>query len=149
MLVYVYLLVLVILWTLNPFLKKQLVSKINSEEYFFVNHIVVSIFVTLYFFYSYSKNKINYNTVSNITKMSKKELTILFIGGLFSVMSSRLLPHIISLKKDVSYLISNIQPIVIVLTAFIGYLFFQESLNRNKFIGIFLIVMGLFFVNLS
>ena len=81
--------------------------------------------------------------------MSKKELTILFIGGLFSVMSSRLLPHIISLKKDVSYLISNIQPIVIVLTAFIGYLFFQESLNRSKFIGIFLIVMGLFFVNLS
>ena len=147
MIAYIYLFGLILLWTLNPFIKKLLMNKFNSEEYFFINHVVVSIFMLIYFFYSYSKNKINYKCVTQLSKFSKKEVSILFLGGLFSVLSSRLLPYIISMKNDISYLISNVQPVVIVLTAFIGYMFFEENLTQKKGLGIILVASGLIIIN--
>ena len=147
MVVYFYLFVIILLWTINPFIKKLLMTKFTGEEYFFINHLVVSIFVVFYFIYSYSNNNINSKCIKQIGTFSNKELSILFAGGLLTVLSSRLLPHLISLKKDISYLISNIQPVVIILTALIGYTFFQEKLNKEKILGIILVGMGLFFIN--
>lgn len=147
MIVYFYLVVIVIFWTLNPFIKKSVMKKLTSEEYFFVNHMVVTFFVLLFFLYSYSKKKITKNCLTHLNSFTNKELSILFIGGFITVLSSRLLPYLIELKKDVSYLISHIQPVVIVLTALVGFAFFQEKLNKPKILGIILVGMGLFFIN--
>ena len=144
--IYVYLIMLVLLWTMNPFIKKQIVGNIDSEMYFFINHIIVTVFVIIYFFYRLM-NKNNKLSSIKVSDFSKQDKIYLVIGGLLSVLASRLLPYIISLNKDVTYLISNIQPVVILLTAIIGFAFFNEQIDTKKMMGIGLIIIGLLFMN--
>ena len=143
---YVYLIMLVLLWTMNPFIKKKIVGNIDSEMYFFINHIIVTVFVIIYFFYRLM-NKNNKLSFIKVGDFSKQDKIYLVIGGLLSVLASRLLPYIISLNKDVTYLISNIQPVVILLTAIIGFAFFNEKIDTKKMMGIGLIIIGLLFMN--
>jgi uncharacterized membrane protein len=144
--IYVYLIMLVLLWTMNPFIKKKIMGNIDSETYFFINHIIATVFVIIYFFYKLlnRKSKLSFTKVSDFSKQDK---IYLVIGGLLSVLASRLLPYIISLNKDVTYLISNIQPVVILLTAIIGFAFFNEKIDTKKMMGIGLIIIGLLFMN--
>ena len=144
--IYVYLIMLVLLWTMNPFIKKQIVGNIDSEMYFFINHIIVTVFVIIYFFYRLM-NKNNKLSSIKVSNFSKQDKIYLVIGGLISVLASRLLPYVISLNKDVTYLISNIQPVVILLTAIIGFAFFNEQIDTKKMMGIGLIIIGLLFMN--
>lgn len=144
--IYVYLIMLVLLWTMNPFIKKKIMGNIDSEMYFFINHIIVTVFVIIYFFYRLMNRESKLSFVK-IGDLSKEDKTYLVVGGIVSVLASRLLPYIISLNKDVSYLISNIQPVVILLTAVIGFAFFNEKIDTKKLLGIGLIIMGLLFMN--
>ena len=144
--IYVYLIMLVLLWTMNPFIKKKIVGNIDSEMYFFINHIIVTVFVIIYFFYRLM-NKNNKLSSIKVSNFSKQDKIYLVIGGLISVLASRLLPYVISLNKDVTYLISNIQPVVILLTAIIGFAFFNEQIDTKKMMGIGLIIIGLLFMN--
>ncbi len=137
---------LVLLWTMNPFIKKKIMGNIDSEMYFFINHIIVTVFVIIYFFYRLMnrESKLSFVKIGNL---SKEDKTYLVIGGIVSVLAARLLPYIISLNKDVTYLISNIQPVVILLTAIIGFAFFNEQMDTKKMMGIGLIIIGLLFMN--
>ena len=142
---YFYLIIIVLTWTLNPFIKKQIVEKIDSENYIFINHTVMSIIILLYFIYRCCFTKVN--VIENFNRFDKKDLFILILGSILTVIGSILLPYIISLKKDIGYIISNIQPLVITLTVLIGYLLFNEKINKDKIIGIFFVVIGLIFIN--
>jgi uncharacterized membrane protein len=82
-----------------------------------------------------------------INTLTKEDKTYLVVGGVITVLAARLLPYIISLNKDVTYLISNIQPVVILLTAIIGFAFFNEQIDTKKMMGIGLIIIGLLFMN--
>ena len=144
---YVYLIMLVLLWTMNPFIKKQIMGNIDSEMYFFINHIIVTVFVIIYFFYRLMNRNSKKLSSIKVSNFSKQDKIYLVIGGLISVLASRLLPYVISLNKDVTYLISNIQPVVILLTAIIGFAFFNEQINTKKMMGIGLIIIGLLFMN--
>ena len=144
--IYVYLIMLILLWTMNPFIKKKIMGNIDNEMYFFINHIIVTVFVLIYFFYRLMNRDSKLSFVK-IGDLSKEDKTYLVIGGIVSVLASRLLPYIISLNKDVTYLISNIQPVVILLTAIIGFAFFNEHIDTKKLIGIGLIIIGLLFMN--
>lgn len=142
--IYAYLIMLVLLWTMNPFIKKKIMNNIDSEMYFFINHIIVTVFVIIYFLYRLMNKKLSFVKINTLTKEDK---TYLVVGGVITVLAARLLPYIISLNKDVTYLISNIQPVVILLTAIIGFAFFNEQIDTKKMMGIGLIIIGLVFMN--
>ena len=42
-LIYFYIFVIVLCWTLNPFVKKLLMKKMDGNEYLILNHSVVTI----------------------------------------------------------------------------------------------------------
>ena len=70
----------------------------------------------------------------------------LFLGGIITVITSLLL--IILIKEHrVSHIIPQIQPMVIILTLIIGYMFFKETLTKLQLFGIFFIIIGLTFIN--
>jgi uncharacterized membrane protein len=129
---------------MNPFIKKKIMNNIDSEMYFFINHIIVTVFVIIYFLYRLMNKKLSFVKINTLTKEDK---TYLVVGGVITVLAARLLPYIISLNKDVTYLISNIQPVVILLTAIIGFAFFNEQIDTKKMMGIGLIIIGLLFMN--
>ena len=50
-------------------------------------------------------------------------------------------------KKNVSYLIPQVQPIIILLTIILGYFLFNEKLSNYQIFGSLLIILGVWFMN--
>ena len=142
-LVYFYILIVVLCWTFNPFIKKTLLTKIGKPEYLVINHIFITLFILIYFLYMFSRNKCD---LSCLRSLSKKEISLLSLGAITSILGTLMLLHVVS-TADVSYAIAHIQPIVISLTLVIGYLIFNEQLTKYKVLGIALIVSGLIILN--
>ena len=91
----------------------------------------------------FSRNKCD---LSCLRSLSKKEISLLSLGAITSILGTLMLLHVVS-TADVSYAIAHIQPIVISLTLVIGYLIFNEQLTKYKVLGIALIVSGLIILN--
>ena len=141
--VYFYIFIIVLCWTLNPFIKKVLLTNVGKSEYLVINHVFITLFVLIYFLFMFSRNKCDINCIRNL---SKREIGLLTLGAISSLLGTLMLIHLIS-YSDVSYAIAHIQPIVISLTLIIGYLVFNEALDTYKVIGISLVVLGLIILN--
>ena len=142
---YVYLGIIILCWTLNPFIKKYILKskKLNTDEYFILNHIFVSIILIVYFYTLFKKKKCSMLCLS---KLNKYDYLYIFMGALTSILGARLLISIIK-TEEITYLIAHIQPMIIALTFLIGYMFFSEHVTPMKIIGISLIILGLIFIN--
>ena len=142
---YIYILIVVLCWTLNPFIKKIVLKgkKLNVDEYFIVNHLVVTLILGVYFFYLFKNKKCSPNCFK---KLNKYDYIYIILGAITSILGARLLFSLIK-KEDISYVVSNIQPMVIGLSFVIGYIFFSENITITRLIGASLIVLGLVFIN--
>jgi len=140
---YILLFLLVACWTLNPFLKKQIAGKLKADEYMIYNHSICTIIIIIYLGYLLYKN--NYS-ISSLKDLSNKDVCISIFGAVITVASSILLITLLQ-KNDTSYIIPHVQPCIIVLTLFIGYMFFGETISQNKMIGTGLITLGLIYMN--
>ena len=141
---YILIAILVLCWTLNPFLKKRSVGDLSSSEYIVFNHCFVSIFILLYFLYLLFNNKCN--IISKIKNKQFKELSYGFLAAVVTFVSSIVLINLLK-RENASYLIPHIQPVVIILTLLFGYFLFNENLNSKQIIGRLLVVSGLFVIN--
>lgn len=144
---YTFLLILIICWTLNPFLKKMILKKLNSYEYMILSNSCIFIITILYFLYLVfiDKKKIDFNSYK---KLEKPDICILTLGTISSVMATLLLLHLIKMK-DISYILPHTQSLVIVLTLLIGSLFFSENVNFDMAFGVLLIIFGITIINFS
>lgn len=142
---YVYLAIIILCWTLNPFIKKFILKskKLNTDEYFVLNHIFVSIILIFYFYNLFKKKKCSMLCLS---KLDRYDYLYIFMGALTSILAARLLISIIK-TEEITFLIAHIQPMIIALTFLIGYMFFSEHVTPMKVIGISLILLGLIFLN--
>jgi uncharacterized membrane protein len=142
-LLYFYLVLIILCWTLNPFFKKKMLNKLNNDEYFVINHILITTMMAFYFFYLFKKKKCSPNCLKTLNRY---DYLYIFLGSVTSILGARLMITLIK-YKEISYLIAHIQPIVIALTFIIGYIFFSENLSLYKIIGISLIILGLIIIN--
>jgi uncharacterized membrane protein len=142
---YVYLAIIIICWTANPFIKKIVLKskKLNIDEYFIINHIVVSLIIMVYFYTLFKKKKCSLLCLS---KLDKYDYLYIIMGSLTSILGARLLISIIK-TEEITYLIAHIQPMIIALTFLIGYMFFSENITATKVLGISLIILGIIFIN--
>lgn len=143
--IYIYLLIIILCWSLNPFFKKKVLnnSTINSDEYFAINHTFITIIIIVYFYYLVNNKKCDANCFK---KLNINDYIYIILGSITSIIGARLLLSLIQ-YKEISYLVSSIQPLVISLTLMIGYLFFNESISIIKIIGVLLIISGLICIN--
>jgi uncharacterized membrane protein len=140
---YILLTLLIMCWTLNPFLKKQASKKLSTDEYMIFNHSLCTILVLVYLGYLMYKNKCDINCIK---KLDKKEFIYSFAGAITTVLGSILLIKLIK-EHEASYIIPHIQPLVIIFTIAIGYFVFHEDINIYKIMGGLLVVAGLFIMN--
>ena len=140
---YVILFLLILCWTLNPFLKKTIAKKIPTKEYIIYNQCLCTFIVFIYALFLFNSNNLNVDFINNLTT---RELVISSLGAIVTVMASLLLVQLLK-DNDASSIIPQIQPCIILLTLFIGYFLFNESLTKNKFLGTIMIVIGLYFIN--
>ena len=140
---YLFLILLIICWTTNPFMKKQVATKMSSSEYMIYNHCLCTILIVFYAVYLILNKKYSIVSLKNLTK---KEVGLSLIAALTTVLASILLIDLLK-KNDASYIIPHVQPCIILLTLLVGYFIFKEEITKNKIIGTSLIVTGLVFMN--
>ena len=138
-------LLLVLCWSFNPFLKKKSASNLNSQEYLIYNQFLCSILVFLYFIYLWKNNKCSVNCLK---KMSSNEIIYSLIAAFVTLLSSIILITLLK-QKDASYLIPHIQPLVILLTITLGYFMFGENITKHHLLGGLLIISGVAVINFS
>lgn len=144
-LILVYFALVVMCWTFNPFIKKVIMKKgkMNTDEYFVLNHLVTTVILIFYFVFLFKKRKCKTECLKSLDRM---DYLYILLGALTSILGARLLLSIIQ-YNDVSFMVAHIQPLVISLTFVIGYLFFSENITVNKVIGVSLVILGIIFLN--
>jgi drug/metabolite transporter (DMT)-like permease len=143
----VYLIILVLSWTISPFIKKMVSQKMGMDEYVLVSTTVFFIFIWLYYLYRYIflKKTLNFGVLKNF---KIDDYAFLLFVVLNSVLSVIIFIKVVNMT-EVSYLIPQVQCIIIALTFIIGYLIFNESFSIKKGLGIFFIILGILFVNMK
>ena len=141
---YILIILLVLCWTLNPFLKKNSIGDLSSSEYIIYNNCLVSSLVLIYFIYLITRNETKF--ISKLKIKPTKEIIISLFAAIITISSSIIQCNLLKLE-NASYLIPHIQPLVIILTVLIGYFIFGENFNVKQFGGILLIGVGLMIIN--
>ena len=142
---YFLLIILIFIFVCNPFMKKIACKNINANEYLLLNHILLTIVVILYASYLFYYNKCNVNCLK---KMSRKEIIYAIIAAITSIIGALVFITLIQ-REEITFLLPNIQPIVLLLGAIIGYLIFKETMNKEKILGIILIILGAVIINFN
>ena len=136
---------LVLGWTLNPFMKKQAIGELNSMEYFVVNFILTSLVAFLFWIYLIKAGKCEINVFK---KMTPKEISWAVGAAIVTIITGIALIHLVK-TFEVGSIIPQIQPGVIVLTVVSGYFLFGESLGVLKSLGVLSIAVGMILINMS
>ena len=142
---YVILLIIILCWTIKPFLQKIVAKKLNANELMIVNHFVISSIMITYLMYLLYLGKFDSKCIK---KLDRTDIIYLLFGALTTVIASLSLLKLLR-EHDASFIIPSIQPMVIVLTIIIGYFVFKEKVNIIKIVGILSIVLGLLLLNYS
>ena len=135
----------VLCWTFNPFIKKKILNttKLKVDEYFVINHFVITVLLIGYFIYLYKKRECSSDCIKQLTRY---DCFYILLGSITSILSARLLLYIIK-TNDISYMVAHIQPLVIFLTFLIGYLFFMEKMSIYRLLGGALVILGIILLN--
>jgi len=141
----VYMMIIILCFSLNPFLKKKILNKqvLNTDEYFMINHFIITGLLLVYFIILIKRKKCSMNCWA---KLDRYDIIYILLGSFTSIIGARLLISLIK-KKDITYLMVHLQPVVIALTFIVGYVFFKEKITLNKIMGILFILTGLIFIN--
>jgi multidrug transporter EmrE-like cation transporter len=140
---YIMMVLLIVSFTVNPYLKKQASHNVTSNEFTLIYQALVVAFIACYIGYLVQSNTCSF---SCFKKMNKHDLFWTTLAVITGMSGSILLLHLIK-KDEVSYLIPNIQGIVILLGSLIGYFIFKEKFEKYRIIGIVLIFLGIISLN--
>jgi uncharacterized membrane protein len=129
--------ILIFCWTLNPFFKKHAMGVLDANQYVILNIILCFLFFMIYWAYLYM-NKFNMDNIYNITK---KQLIYCILAALTSVFATLVFIKLLE-NDNVTFIIPQSYPIIIILTLIIGYLLFNETLSNKKMVGGIIVVIG-------
>ena len=136
---YLLIFILVICWTLTPFLRKKAIIKLTNEEYFVVNFLLTSLIALFVWCYLIKYGHTGYNVFA---KMNYTDMVWAFSSALLSILSAVCLIVLIK-NNNVTHLIPKLSPCVLLLTCLLGVIVFGETLSTQKILAIFLIILGL------
>ena len=139
---------LILGWTIIPFLKKIPLEKITPISFLLFNHVTVGILLLFYLIYLLYHGKFTKTLVSQYNNLYTREMIFIVIVSIIGLITG--IAWITLIKNNyVSYVIPHIQPIILMLTLILSYFFFKEPINRYHIAGCFLVVSGLVLINLG
>ena len=139
---------LILGWTIIPFLKKIPLEKITPISFLLFNHVTVGVLLCFYLIYLLYHGKFTKTVVDQYNNLSTREILFIVIVSIIGLITG--IAWISLIKNNyVSYVIPHIQPIILMLTLILSYFFFKEPINRYHIGGSFLVVSGLVLINLG
>ena len=139
-------LLLILGWTIIPFLKKIPLEKITPFSFLVFNHLTVTLIILSILAYLLVTNKFSETIEKNFSKLGTREIRFIILVSIIGLITG--IAWIFLIKNNfVSYVVPHIQPLIITLTLLISYFISKEPINRYQVFGIFLVVCGLFSIN--
>jgi uncharacterized membrane protein len=135
MILYIYLSIIILMTSINPYIKKEITKKIDKYTFIAITSLFV-FFINIAYLYN------NNFEIKNIYKIDQKNIINCFIVSLFSIVPSLLYLNLIQ-KNDISYLNPILKPIGLLVTSLIGIYYFNEKIKKNEIIGGVLILIGM------
>ena len=132
-------------WVLTPFLRKIVLKKATSLDFFMCTQLIVLLYILLTFIVLKIRNPSDYNFKS-ILDLNKKEISILFLGALATYFSSIALIWLLK-YNEATQIMPQLQPIVIILTILAGVFIFKEKVSFMESVGVGFIVLGVIILN--
>lgn len=140
---YLFLLIIVLCWSINPFLKKKITKTLNGIEYNFANNICILGMIFIIIFYTNFISKSDNININFIKKLNKNELMLLLVSSVLTLLPSFLFIQVLK-SMDVSFIVPFTKSLTIVSSTIIGVLVMNETLNYKMGIGILLIISGIY-----
>lgn len=138
--------ILIVGWTITPFLKKVPLQKITPISFLLFNHLAVHILLLLFIVYLLATGKFKSIVSEQFNLLNNRECQFIVLVSFIGLASG--IAWISLIKNNyVSYIIPHIQPLIITLTIIISYFIVKEPLTRYHFMGVFLVVAGLVLIN--
>jgi drug/metabolite transporter (DMT)-like permease len=143
----VYLVILTLSWTIGPFIKKIVSKKIGIDEYVVISTTLFTIVTYIYYLLMqiFKKKRLDFSSLKDFTI---NDYALILFVVLNSVLSVIIFIKLVNMT-EISYLIPQVQCIIISLTFIIGYLIFNESFSIKKGLGMFFIILGIIFINMK
>ena len=115
----IYLIILICIWTINPFIKKMSSEKIGYNEFLLLSVIKYFIFILIFYIYNCKINnkKVNFN---NLRNLNRNDFSIAVLVNISWVFGALIFLKLLN-SSEISYLIPQIQCVIIALTFIIGY----------------------------
>lgn len=141
---YILLALLIFSFTVTPYIRKKVTNDFTNEEFFLYNNIFICIAIILYCAYLLKTNKCDLAVLKD--KINSHNALLCIISAITGLAGGIILMMLLK-ENDVSFVIPQVQPVVIVLTMIISYFITKEDLNKFKLIGAGMIVFGLVVLN--
>lgn len=144
---YTYLLfsILIFSFTITPFLRKKITADFTDEEFFIYSNFFLYLVAMVYAIYLFRTNKCD---LSLVKKINGNNLMLCLLAAISGIIGTVIMGILLK-RNDTSYIIPQIQPIVILLNLLFAYYLFDENIDIYKVVGVVLIVIGLLIINKS
>jgi drug/metabolite transporter (DMT)-like permease len=136
-------------WSVYGYIYKELLKYLDNIEIKTLYFIFFEIIVVSFILYALVFNRKMINNFSNNLHAISAPLLFgaIFIASMDIIAS---FSYYNLLKKyNVVYVIPILRAISTILIALIGYYYFKESLNRNKIMGIGIIILGVYILTID
>lgn len=140
---YILFALLVLSYTITPFIRKKAAANFTNEEFFIFSNTFVFLLILMYSIYLFKSNKCSISMLSKINKTN----TCLCALGAITGMAGSILLTALTKTGNVSSIIPQVQPIVIMLNIILAYFLFGEDINKFKVAGVVVIILGLILIN--
>jgi drug/metabolite transporter (DMT)-like permease len=134
-------------WSLPYFLIKDLTKYLSTIEIMVISHLVWDIFILSYIGYIWIFNRPKATSfINNIKKLPNKYkyyiLSLTIIGIISQISYFTLLKN-----NNVSIIIPILNGLSNIFIILLAYYLFKEELTLTKFMGILLVILGIYLIN--
>ena len=141
---YIGIILVALCWVITPFLKRSLGKNLTSVDIFINTQIIILTYgILTLMIVKYLKYDFDLLSIKNL---DKNQMLTLLASSLTTYMSSITLIWLVK-HYEVTQIIPQIQPIVMVLTILSGIFIFSEKVTKTELLGLSLIISGVYIIN--
>ena len=116
---------------------------LSPNESLVFNKLLSATIIVGYLVYLLCNKKCDFSKLKDLTK---KEIIYIFMSAILTFISAIALINLLQ-RENISYLIPQIQPLIILLTMCVGYFIYKENITYYQILGGGLIITGVYFLN--
>ena len=141
--IYLYFIPVIIFWTFDLYFNKIMLKHLDNFQLIFLYHIIFSLFYVIIFSYLYlNQRKTIGKMIQTYKKLPLNLYGLIILAVMLAFTSFFSIMHLIK-NLDITYFISVIRGISLLLALFIGFFLFKENVSIQRILGTILIVGGI------